>query len=253
MRAVSSTLRVGIDLGTTNSAVATFDGERGGRGGDLDRTDRSLASNAIVLRSEPWRVLVLGFVVSCGAGAAAPTHPTSSGLHVNPSFEELVAKRATLFWIEDGEHGPACQAWELAPAPNRRSGHGAELVARTELVNGSTRTERVVRFDMTFGAEPDMRVTLVGPSWDEVVYYDDGHGEGTGVGPGGCADSEYQLVAREPDAFVMLADPPGRGASSRANDPAGTERWYTNRARCERDVEAKPGRLALVASRHHGC
>src|SRR5262249_30057787 len=129
--------------------------------------------------------------------------------------------------------------------PKRRDADG-EIVTRSKLDSGET---AITHFGMMYGDEPDTRVTLLGPS-SEVLSP---RGAQVSSMSFGCGN-EYQIVAREADAFVMLHDPPGLGGPIRGYDPHDTERWYTDRARCDRDAEAraKPT-IAGIVEPHRGC
>lgn len=179
-------------------------------------------------------------------GAALPAGLVESGPFEGPTFAQLVAKRAQVYWlVEERDRGAACEAWQLVP-PARGSDDG-ELVSRMKLDDGDT---LVVHFGLMYGTEADATVTLLGPH-SEVIARPGRQPQSAGLSFG-CG-MEYRIVASTGGVLTMHAAPPGLASHIRAYDPHDTERWYTERAVCERDAEARRRRVALAFEPHHGC
>jgi hypothetical protein len=179
------------------------------------------------------------------APAAWPPGLVAAGPFAGATFAQLVAKRAKVYWlVDDRNAGPTCEEWVLAPPKTHDSGDAA-IVTHVKLSGGET---AVGTFGLVYGTVPDTSVTLLGPSWQQYSP----QGNPTSSSSFGCG-MEYAIVASADGALVMLADPPELLSHVLAYDPRDTERWYLDRARCERDAAAKRQLAALAFGSHHGC
>jgi hypothetical protein len=179
-------------------------------------------------------------------GAALPPGIVESGPFEGPTFGQLVARRARIYWlVDDRNAGPTCEEWQLAP-PKPGSDYG-EMISRTRLDDGDT---LVVRYSMMYGPDADAGVTLLGPS-SEVIAPPGRQPQSSGISFG-CG-AQYGLVANAGGVLTMHTDPPALGGRVRAYDPGDTERWYTDRARCQRDAESRRRQVALAFQPHQGC
>lgn len=180
-------------------------------------------------------------------GAALPPELVERGPFEGPPFAQLVAKRARIYWlVDDRKAGPTCQEWQLVPpAPGSDAG---EMVSRARQGDGDT---LVTRYSMmSYGAEVETSVLLLGPSMEYVAPPGrQPHSNGFALGCGAW----YRVIASAGGVITMYTDPPDVNGRIRAYDPRDAERWYTDRARCERDAEARRQRVALAAEPHHGC
>lgn len=173
---------------------------------------------------------------------ALPDGLVASGPFTGPTFAKLVAKRAKLWWLVDGDGGPACEGWTLEPP--KAAGDDGALVHRSKTGGDTTVTQFGVQY--TEGAEAT--VYLLGPSSQTTGP----RGEPLSSVGIGCGSS-YRVVANEGGVLTMHRHAPSSPSHVVAYDPFDTERWYTDRARCERDVAAKKQRVAVAGTAHAGC
>jgi hypothetical protein len=176
---------------------------------------------------------------------ALPAGLVEVGPFDGPTFAELAAKRAKVYWLYDGDRGPQCDAWKLVP-PERGADEGV-LEARTKLDDGDT---LVTRYQMSYGEDEATTVILLGPSSE--VIAPPGREPRSGGGSLGCG-ATYHVVARDAGGFTMHRYHATYGPPIRAYDRADTERWYTDRDACERDADARRQRVALAFAPHGGC
>lgn len=185
-------------------------------------------------RSRAWR------------GPGIPPGLVASGPFDGPTFAQLAGKRARIYWMsEDPEAGPSCQEWQLEP-PKRGSDDGA-LVSRMKLPDGDT---LIVRYGLRYATEAGTDVTLLGPSSE--VIAPPGQKPRSGGVSFGCGVT-YRVVASDGSSLVMHRYPPSLGEPLHAYDPRDTERWYKDRASCEREALARRRKLALAFDPHRGC
>ena len=172
--------------------------------------------------------------------AGLPDGLVAAGKVEGPTFAELVAKRAAIYWlVEKG----TCEAWTLVP-PKR-----ADEPAVLEQRRRSGAETAITTYQVHFTAEPTTTVGLAGPSTRVIAA--PGKQPMTGGFGMPCA-TQYQVIESVPGMLVMHRSPPGLGRIT-AYDSADSERWYTDRARCERDAEAKRNKVALGVAMHRGC
>ena len=176
---------------------------------------------------------------------APPAGLVEVGPFKGPTIADEAARRGTLYWLVDGEHGATCVAWQLVPP--KQAGDDGALETREIIEGGDT---LVTRFGFEYGPEPNTGVTLLGPS-SEIIPRP-GHTPEVGTMAMGCGES-MQVVASDPSMITMHLHPPAIAATILAYDPHDTEHWYLDRARCEHDAGLRSQHVALAFVPHQGC